>query len=42
VLAICELKGVPYEIDPVIPFYANEQFMKISSLRRIPVFVTIR
>jgi glutathione S-transferase len=38
VLVICELKGVPYEIDPVIPFYANEQFSKISPLRRIPVF----
>ena len=39
VLAMCELKGVPYEIDPVIPFYANEQFSKISPLRRIPVFL---
>jgi glutathione S-transferase len=38
VLAICELKGVPYEIDPVIPFYANETFSKMSPLRRIPVF----
>jgi glutathione S-transferase len=38
VLAICQLKGVPYEIDPVIPFYANEHFSKISPLRRIPVF----
>ena len=38
VLAVCALKGVPYEIDPVIPFYGNEQFSKISPLRRIPVF----
>jgi hypothetical protein len=37
-LTMCELQGVPYEIDPVIPFYANEQFLKISPLRCIPVF----
>ncbi len=32
------IKGIPYEIDPIVPFYGNEEFSKVSPLRRIPVF----
>jgi glutathione S-transferase len=39
VLAVCELKGLDYELDPVIPFYGDETFSKLSPLRRIPVLV---
>lgn len=33
------LKGLAYEIDPLIPFYGNERFSQLSPLRRIPVLV---
>ncbi|CAF3370252.1 unnamed protein product [Rotaria socialis] len=38
VLVCLSIKGIPYEIDPIIPFYGNEEFSKLSPLRRIPVF----
>jgi len=37
VLACLEIKGVPYEIDPIIPFFGNDDFGRMSPLRRIPV-----
>jgi glutathione S-transferase len=39
VLAALEWKGIAWEIDPIVPFYGNEAFSKISPLRRIPVFI---
>src|SRR3954452_10462936 len=39
VLASLNLKGLPYEVDPITPFYGNDQFQRLSPLRRIPVFV---
>jgi glutathione S-transferase len=39
VLACMNLKGVPYEVDPITPFYGNEEFEQLSPLRRIPVMV---
>jgi len=39
VLACLNLKGVDYEIDPITPFYGNEEFERLSPLRRIPVFI---
>ena len=39
VLACMNLKGLRYEIDPITPFYGNEEFERLSPLRRIPVFV---
>jgi len=39
VLACLELKGVPYRIDPIVPFYGNDEFARISPLRRVPVLV---
>lgn len=38
VLAVCALKGVEVQIDPIVAFYANEEFERISPLRRIPVY----
>ena len=39
ILAILHLKGLDYEIDPITPFYGNDEFSKLSPLRRIPVLV---
>jgi len=39
VLVALELKGLSYEIDPIVPFYGNAQFGSISPLRRIPVLI---
>jgi glutathione S-transferase len=39
VLAVCELKGVPYRVDPIVPFFGDERFSELNPLRRIPVFV---
>ena len=33
------LKGLDYEVDPITPFYGNEEFERLSPLRRIPVLV---
>ena len=39
VLACLHLKGVEYRIDPIVPFYGNDAFSKLSPLRRIPVLI---
>jgi len=39
VLACIHLKGLDYEIDPITAFYGNEEFERLSPLRRIPVLV---
>jgi glutathione S-transferase len=39
VLACMNLKGLTYEVDPITPFYGNDEFERLSPLRRIPVFV---
>lgn len=39
VLVCLELKGVPYHIDPIVPFYGNDEFARISPLRRVPVLI---
>jgi len=39
VLATINLKGLAYEVDPITPFYGNEEFERLSPLRRIPVLV---
>jgi glutathione S-transferase len=39
ILAILHLKGLDYEIDPITPFYGNDEFSKLSPLRRIPVLI---
>src|SRR5215510_4910280 len=39
VLALCEMKGVPYRLDPIVPFFGDERFSELNPLRRIPVFM---
>jgi glutathione S-transferase len=39
VLACLELKGLDYRVDPITPFYGNDEFEALSPLRRIPVLV---
>lgn len=39
VLACLELKGIAYQIDPITPFFGNDEFEALSPLRRIPVLV---
>jgi glutathione S-transferase len=38
VLAVLNLKGIPYEIDPIVPFFGDDRFSELSPLRRIPVY----
>lgn len=42
VLVVLDLKGIPYEIDPIIPFMGNDEFSKLSPIRRIPVLIDDR
>src|SRR6185369_7659993 len=37
VLVCLDLKGVAYEIDPIIPFMGDDRFSLLSPVRRIPV-----
>ena len=39
VLVTLELKGLAYEVDPIVPFFADDRFMAVSPLRRIPVLL---
>lgn len=39
VLACLECKGIAYRIDPIVPYYGNDDFQRISPLRRIPVLI---
>ena len=39
VMAVCDIKGVAYRIDPIIPFQGNDEFGRLSPLRRIPVLI---
>jgi glutathione S-transferase len=39
VLVFLDLKGVAYEIDPIIPFFGDDRFARLSPVRRIPVLV---
>ncbi len=39
VLAACALKGVEVQLDPIVGLMGNDDFDRISPLRRIPVWV---
>jgi glutathione S-transferase len=39
VLAAMNLKGLPFEVDPITPFFGNDEFERLSPLRRIPVLI---
>jgi glutathione S-transferase len=41
-LVVLDLKGVAYEIDPITPFLGNDEFSRLSPLRRIPVLIDDR
>lgn len=38
-LVCLELKGIAYEVDPIVPFYGDDRFSKLSPLRRIPALI---
>ena len=42
VLVALELKGVPYQIDPIVPFFGDDRFARLSPIRRIPVLIDDR
>ena len=42
VLVFLDLKGLAYEIDPIIPFMGDARFSKLSPIRRIPVLLDDR
>lgn len=39
VLVALAIKGVAHEVDPITPFYGNDEFSRLSPLRRIPVLI---
>jgi glutathione S-transferase len=39
VLVAMELKGLDYEVDPITPFFGNDEFRRLSPLCRIPVLI---
>ena len=39
VLVCLDLKGIDYEVDPITPFFGNDEFERLSPLRRIPVMI---
>lgn len=42
VLVCLEIKGITYEIDPIVPYFGNEDFTRISPLRSVPVLIDSR
>ncbi|MGD0865571.1 MAG: glutathione S-transferase family protein [Rhizomicrobium sp.] len=42
VIAALHIKGIDFSIDPIVPFYGNDEFGRISPLRRIPVYIDDR
>jgi glutathione S-transferase len=42
VLVCLELKGIAYEIDPIVPFMGDDRFSRLSPIRRIPVLTDDR
>jgi len=39
VLVCLEHKQIDYTIDPIVPFYGNDEFSRISPLWRMPVYI---
>jgi glutathione S-transferase len=39
VLVCMALKGIDYEVDPITPFFGNDEFRRLSPLCRIPVLI---
>ena len=38
-LVVLEIKGVAYQIDPIVPFLGDDRFSQVSPLRRVPVLI---
>ena len=38
VLAVCSLKGLEYELDPVMPGSTSPEYLQISPLGKVPAF----
>ena len=39
VLVFLEHKKIAYTIDPIVPFFGNDEFTRISPVRRVPVLI---
>ena len=39
VLVVLDLKGLRYEIDPIVPFLGDDRFSALSPIRRVPVLI---
>lgn len=39
VLVALNIKSIPYQIDPLIPFYGNSKFEEISPMRIVPILL---
>jgi glutathione S-transferase len=39
VLVVLDLKGIGYEIDPIVPFLGDDRFSAVSPIRRVPVLM---
>ncbi len=39
VLLALQIKGIAFELDPIVPYFGNDEFTRLSPLRRIPVLV---
>ena len=39
VLIALAIKGIAFELDPLVPYFGNDAFTRLSPLRRIPVLV---
>ena len=39
VLACINLKGLDYQVDPITPFFGNDEYERVSPLRRIPILI---
>jgi glutathione S-transferase len=42
VLACLDLKGLSFEIDPIVPYMGDDRFTSLSPLRRVPVLIDDR
>ena len=41
-LVVLHCKKIPYQIDPIVPFFGDDRFTALSPLRRIPVLIDDR
>jgi len=42
VLVTLHLKGIDYRIDPIVPFFGDDSFTRLSPVRRVPVLIDDR